>query len=75
MSLREEKHLGPLPSTSTPARRSLASLRCARGYRVHQEDGGKPVLVSVCPMDVRTWWQRVGREEFEQVEPEEVRHG
>jgi hypothetical protein len=63
MSTLEEKLERSLPTTGEAARRKLSSLEPRLGYRVERADKDGPSLVSIQPMDIRTYWRRVSRVE------------
>jgi hypothetical protein len=47
--------------TEGPARRTHASLKAARGYKTEAVDPKLgTALVSICPLDTRTYWRHVG---------------
>lgn len=54
----EEKLARPAQSVDAVARRSIASLRQARGYRVEEGNSASPRLVSIQPMEERSFWAR-----------------
>lgn len=74
MSDLEEKVSAPRDTGGRP-RRPYASLLACRGYRV--EMGKDRAVVSICPMDERSYWAHVGggkwngpSAEYEKVEEE-----
>ncbi|WP_224364200.1 hypothetical protein [Hyalangium versicolor] len=69
MSSLKEKLAKPEMLPGTRARRSLASLRCCRGYRVLAGTESSPERVAIQPMDTVSAWARVPglRGTFEQV--------
>lgn len=46
--------------TEGPARRTYASLEGARGFGVTATSPTAATLISIQPMDVRTYWRHVG---------------
>lgn len=56
MSSLEEKLGAPARATSGRARRSLESLRTARGYRVLAGPADMPERVAIQPMEERSEW-------------------
>jgi hypothetical protein len=47
-------------NTEGPARRTYQSLLHARGFQLNQGQRGTGVIVSIRPMDTRTYWRHVG---------------
>ena len=46
-------------ATGGRARRSLASLRCAHGYRALEGPPHQPTTCRICPMDTESRWRLV----------------
>lgn len=46
--------------TEGPARRTYASLEATRGYGATATSPTAPTIISIQPMDVRTYWRHVG---------------
>lgn len=47
------------PTSGGRARRSLASLRCAHGYRALEGPPSQPTTCRICPMDTESRWRHV----------------
>jgi hypothetical protein len=59
----------PEPRGGGRAKRSLASLRVARGYRLLEEGTKVPARVSIRPLDETSTWRHIGGGMYEKEEP------
>lgn len=55
-----DKNLSAVPDTGTVAQRSYSSLSEARGDARQEQHREGRVVLSICPMDERTYWQHDG---------------
>lgn len=49
----------PETTPHTLSRRRLSTLRGRIGWKIHDGSEARPMLVSICPMDRRSYWRRV----------------